>query len=77
MKLNNLIKEELIDLYINQKKSLGDIAKLYGWSYMFIYAHEDSTKLFNLLYKNVKNGLFLERKYNRFLEGLKSYGRTT
>ena len=42
-----------------------------GWSYMFIYDHKDSVKLFNILYKNVQNGLFLERKYKRFLEGLK------
>jgi predicted DNA-binding protein YlxM (UPF0122 family) len=41
-----------------------------GWTYMFIYDHKDSTKLFSLLYKNAQNGLFLERKYNRFLEGL-------
>jgi len=41
-----------------------------GWSYMFIYDHKDSIKLFNILYKNVQNGLFLERKYRRFLEGL-------
>lgn len=41
-----------------------------GWSYMFIYDHKDSIKLFNILYKNVQNGLFLERKYKRFLEGL-------
>lgn len=38
---------------------------------MFIYDHKDSTKVFDLLYKNVKNRLFLERKYNVFLEGMK------
>ncbi len=42
-----------------------------GWSYMFIYAHKDSLKLFNILYKNLQNRLFLERKYKRFLEGLR------
>ncbi len=41
-----------------------------GWSYMFIYDHKDSAKLFNVLYKNAQNGLFLERKYKRFLQGL-------
>jgi hypothetical protein len=40
-----------------------------GISYMFRYAHEDSKKLFAVLYKDVQNGLFLERKYNKFLEG--------
>lgn len=40
-----------------------------GWSYMFIYDHRNSVKLFQILYKNVQNGLFLERKYSRFLEG--------
>jgi len=42
-----------------------------GWSYMFIYEHRNSIKLFNILYKNFKNGLFLERKYKRFMEGFK------
>lgn len=46
-------------------------------SYMFIFAHRDSLKLFDILYKNAQNGLFLERKYKRFLEGSTSYGRTT
>jgi predicted DNA-binding protein YlxM (UPF0122 family) len=47
-----------------------------GWSYMFIYDHKDSVQLFNILYKNTQHGLFLERKYNRFIEGLKNYGCT-
>ena len=42
-----------------------------GWSYMFAYDHKDSIKLFDILYKNTQNRLFLERKYNRFLEGLR------
>ncbi len=42
-----------------------------AWSYKFVYCHRDSIKLFNILYKNAKNKLFLERKYKRFLEGLK------
>lgn len=42
-----------------------------GWSYMFIFDHRNSVKLFNILYKNAQNGLFLERKYKRFLEGMK------
>jgi len=42
-----------------------------GWNYMFIYDHKDSVKLFRILYKNLQKGLFLERKYRRFLEGLK------
>lgn len=42
-----------------------------GWSFMFVYGHKDSIKLFDILYKNAQNGLFLERKYNRFLEGLR------
>ena len=42
-----------------------------AWSYKFVYCHRDSIKLFNILYKNAKNKLFLERKYKRFLEGWK------
>lgn len=84
-KLHSLTKEKLIDLYINEKKSLDDIATIYntsrtaiyrqktknGWSYMFIYDHKNSVKLFNILYKNVQNRLYLDRKYKRFLEGLR------
>jgi intein/homing endonuclease len=44
-----------------------------GWSYMFIFDHKDSVKLFDILYKNTQNGLFLERKYRRFLEGIKGH----
>ncbi len=43
-----------------------------GWNYMFIYEHTDSLKLFDIIYKNTQNGLFLERKYKRFLEGCKT-----
>ena len=46
-----------------------------GWSYMFIYDHKNSTKLFNILYKNTEKGLFLDRKYRRFLEGFKGLWR--
>lgn len=37
MRLNNLTKEHLFSLYVNEKKSLGDIAKLYGVSRTAIY----------------------------------------
>lgn len=42
-----------------------------AWSYMFIFEHSDSLKIFDILYKNAQNGLFLERKYKRFLAGIK------
>lgn len=41
-----------------------------GWSYTFVYDHKDSIKLFNILYKNTQNELFLDRKYKRFLTAL-------
>lgn len=41
-----------------------------GWSYMFIYDHKDSVNLFNILYKNTQNRLFLDRKYEWFLKGM-------
>jgi len=50
IKLNDLTKKKLTNLYIDGKKSLGDIARLY---------------------KDAENGLFLDRKYKRFLEGFK------
>ena len=48
-----------------------------GFCYTIVYGHKDSQNLFKILYKNTENGLFLERKYNRFLEGLKNYGCTS
>lgn len=40
-------------------------------SYMIRYSHKDSAKLSGILYRNAeKSGLFLRRKYNKFLEGL-------
>lgn len=40
-------------------------------SYMFRYSHQDSVRLFHLLYDGVDKSLYLERKHNRFIEGLK------
>jgi len=45
-----------------------------GWSYMFIYDHKNSVRLFNILYSEATNELFLERKYTRFLEGIRKSG---
>ena len=41
-----------------------------GFFYSIKYGHKDSQKLFAILYKNAGNGLFLERKYRKFLAGL-------
>jgi len=40
-----------------------------GIYYMFIYGHKDSKKLFDLLYRNITDELFLERKHRKFMEG--------
>jgi len=45
-----------------------------GIYYGIRYSHKDSVKLFNILYKNAQNSLFLDRKYRRFLKGLKKGG---
>jgi len=42
-----------------------------GWSYTIVFGHKDSIRLFKILYKDTQNGLFLERKHKRFLNGLK------
>jgi len=42
-----------------------------GYCYKIVYGHKDSIALFSVLYGNMKNGLYLERKYKRFLEGFK------
>jgi len=47
-----------------------------GISYMFRYGHNDSRRLFEVLYKGVPVGsLFLERKYSKFQEGFNKEGR--
>lgn len=46
-----------------------------GLYYTVVYGHKDSIKLFNILYKNTQNELFLERKYRKFLEGTKRLER--
>ncbi len=40
-------------------------------SYMFRYGHKDSERLFSIIYKDTRSGLYLERKYNKFLDGFK------
>lgn len=42
-----------------------------GIYYMIKYSHRDSQNLFNILYKNHPNTPFMERKYNKFIEGFK------
>jgi predicted DNA-binding protein YlxM (UPF0122 family) len=42
-----------------------------GVSYTIVFGHKDSIKLFEILYGNRQNSLFLDRKYQRFLEGIK------
>lgn len=39
-------------------------------SYMFRYGHKASLGLFKVLYEGVKNGLYLDRKYDKFREGV-------
>ncbi len=44
-----------------------------GILYMFRYSHRDSSDLFRILYKDaLESGLFLRRKYYKFLSGLRS-----
>jgi len=47
-----------------------------AWSYSLVFCHRDSKRLFEILYKNTKNGLFLDRKYNKFIDGLKYSTKT-
>lgn len=49
-------------LYKRRKKNI---------SYMFRYGHRNSIRLFHLLYSGVNKDLYLERKYRKFVEGLK------
>ncbi|OGW93619.1 MAG: hypothetical protein A3K16_00795 [Omnitrophica bacterium RIFCSPLOWO2_01_FULL_45_24] len=40
-----------------------------GMHYKVRYSHENSKKLFKVMYYDIKNGLFMERKYKKFLDG--------
>lgn len=40
-----------------------------GIHYKIRYSHENSKKLFEIIYPDVQNGLFMERKYKKFLDG--------
>ena len=42
-----------------------------GLFYNIKFSHKNSQKLFDILYKNYPNIPFLERKYNKFIEGFK------
>ncbi|MFC1646274.1 LAGLIDADG family homing endonuclease [Candidatus Omnitrophota bacterium] len=42
-----------------------------GVFYSIKYGHKESTNLFTILYRNHPKVLYLERKYKKFLEGLK------
>jgi hypothetical protein len=70
-------KDFIIKLEINlqklglPKRNIYEQKTKNGIYYMFTYGHKDSQKVFNVLYKNHPNIPFLERKYNRFLEGFK------
>lgn len=44
-------------------------------SYMFKYSHRSSLRLFKVLYGGVQKGLYLDRKYSKFREGV-SHGKT-
>ncbi|MDI6840675.1 MAG: LAGLIDADG family homing endonuclease [bacterium] len=43
-----------------------------GKSFYFKYGHTDSVKLFHYFYGNVSPDMYLERKYKKFLEGMKT-----
>lgn len=62
-----IIEERLRDLGIPPRNIYRQKTK--NSYYEFKYGHKDSEKLFAILYKNIENGLFLERKYRKFLEG--------
>jgi predicted DNA-binding protein YlxM (UPF0122 family) len=40
-------------------------------SYTLKYGHRHSIKLFSILYKDVAENMYLDRKYNKFIDGLK------
>lgn len=41
-----------------------------GTSFYFKYAHQDSIKLFHYMYDSVPSHMYLDRKYNKFREGI-------
>ncbi len=62
------LESELRKLGLPARKIYGQPTKN-GITHMFKYSHKDSEKLFAVMYKDIKNSLFLARKYNKFLAG--------
>ena len=63
------LEDYLMRLGMPKRRKISQQVTKNGIYYSFRYGHKDSEKLFAILYKNIENGLFLERKYRRFLEG--------
>jgi predicted DNA-binding protein YlxM (UPF0122 family) len=67
----------LVDLenYLNRlglpKRTIYKEKTKNGYSHTIVYGHKDCLKLFDILYGNMRNGICLERKYKKFLEGFK------
>jgi len=71
--------EDFINNLENSLKRLGMPARaIYtqktknGVQYKIRYSHNDSGKLFNIMYYDLPNNLYMERKYRKFLEGIKT-----
>jgi len=67
------LKDSLESLGMPKKRQISQQKTKNGIYYGIRYGHKNSLKIFNILYKNTQNGLFLERKYKLFLEGLKGF----
>ena len=65
------LEDILVRLGMPKRRQISQQKTKNGIYYGIRYGHQDSLKLFNILYKNTQNGLFLDRKYRRFLDGFK------
>ncbi len=65
------LEDSLIKLGMPKRRKISQQKTKNGVYYGIRYGHKDSLKLHTILYNNTQNGLFLARKYKRFLEGLK------
>lgn len=46
-----------------------------GVQYKIRYSHDDSGKLFNIMYYDVLHNIYMERKYTKFIEGFDTQSR--
>lgn len=68
---SKIFLENLLEKFRNNNIMKGGFIYDKRGSFDLVFSTNDTKKLFRFMYSNIKNCIFLERKYNKFCEGLK------